>query len=116
MAAGATGVALASSRATGVALVAAGATRVPLASPGFRKATLLNPQYRNVAFLNSGPPPEPGPGLEAGAPPEPDGGDLASRARAAYERAVAAQRRGDWAAYGEALEELGGLLESLSPE
>jgi uncharacterized membrane protein (UPF0182 family) len=50
-------------------------------------------------------------------PTGPDGGgDLARRARAAYERAVAAQRRGDWAAYGEALEELGRLLEGLSPD
>lgn len=44
-----------------------------------------------------------------------DEGDLGRQARAAYERAVAAQRRGDWAAYGEALEELGRLLEDLSP-
>jgi hypothetical protein len=42
--------------------------------------------------------------------------DLARLARAAYERAVAAQRRGDWAAYGEALEELGSLLERLGTE
>jgi uncharacterized membrane protein (UPF0182 family) len=63
-----------------------------------------------------GPPAEPGPGAEA-PPTGPDGGgDLARRARAAYERAVAAQRRGDWAAYGEALEELGRLLEGLSPD
>jgi uncharacterized membrane protein (UPF0182 family) len=35
-------------------------------------------------------------------------------AKAAYDRAVAAQRAGDWAAYGEALEQLGAILERLS--
>ncbi len=39
---------------------------------------------------------------------------LASEARTAYDRAVAAQRRGDWAAYGAALEELGRILEQLT--
>jgi uncharacterized membrane protein (UPF0182 family) len=39
---------------------------------------------------------------------------LASQAQTAYERAVAAQRRGDWAAYGTALEELGRILEQLT--
>jgi uncharacterized membrane protein (UPF0182 family) len=33
-----------------------------------------------------------------------------------YDRAVAAQRAGDWAAYGEALEELGRILEELSEQ
>ncbi|HUP00684.1 MAG TPA: UPF0182 family protein [Gemmatimonadota bacterium] len=37
-----------------------------------------------------------------------------TRARAAYDRAVAAQRRGDWAAYGQALEELGRILEGMT--
>jgi uncharacterized membrane protein (UPF0182 family) len=48
-------------------------------------------------------------------PPQGDA-ELARRARATYERAVAAQRRGDWTAYGLALEELGRLLESMSAE
>jgi uncharacterized membrane protein (UPF0182 family) len=39
---------------------------------------------------------------------------LASEARTAYDRAVAAQRRGDWASYGAALEELGRILEQLT--
>jgi uncharacterized membrane protein (UPF0182 family) len=39
---------------------------------------------------------------------------LASQARTAYDRAVSAQRRGDWAAYGAALEELGRILEQLT--
>ena len=39
---------------------------------------------------------------------------LATRAKSVYDSAVAAQRAGDWAAYGEALEELGRILEELS--
>lgn len=38
--------------------------------------------------------------------------DLVSRARTAYRRAVEAQRAGDWAAYGEAIEELGRILDA----
>ncbi|MDX1624709.1 MAG: UPF0182 family protein [Gemmatimonadota bacterium] len=38
---------------------------------------------------------------------------LVEEARSAYDRAVAAQRRGDWAGYGEALEELGRILDRL---
>jgi uncharacterized membrane protein (UPF0182 family) len=50
-----------------------------------------------------------------GAPPPAAGpGTLAGEAQAAYDRAVEAQRRGDWAAYGEALEELGGILERMN--
>lgn len=41
---------------------------------------------------------------------------LSRDARAAYDRAVAAQRRGDWAAYGEALEELGRILDRMSSQ
>ncbi|MGH7564769.1 MAG: UPF0182 family protein, partial [Gemmatimonadota bacterium] len=42
--------------------------------------------------------------------------DLARQAQTAYDRAIAAQRRGDWAAYGEALDELGRILGRMSPE
>jgi len=42
--------------------------------------------------------------------------DLLARARAAYERAVAAQRRGDWAAYGDALDDLGRILGESTPQ
>jgi len=41
---------------------------------------------------------------------------LARQARSVYDRAVAAQRAGDWAAYGEALEELGQILEQLTAQ
>ncbi|MBW3661373.1 MAG: UPF0182 family protein, partial [Gemmatimonadetes bacterium] len=41
---------------------------------------------------------------------------LGREAKAAYDRAVQAQRQGDWAAYGEALEELGRILERISRE
>src|SRR5213076_806337 len=39
--------------------------------------------------------------------------DLARRAAALYQRAVAAQRSGDWARYGEALSQLGEVLRQL---
>ncbi|MFN2383974.1 MAG: UPF0182 family protein [Gemmatimonadota bacterium] len=58
-----------------------------------------------------GPPggsPPTGPAAPAEAPA------LARQAQAAYQRAVAAQRRGDWAAYGAALEDLGRILEQLA--
>jgi hypothetical protein len=41
---------------------------------------------------------------------------LVAEANAAYDRAVAAQRAGDWAAYGEALEELGQILEEMTTQ
>ncbi|MGH7550203.1 MAG: UPF0182 family protein [Gemmatimonadota bacterium] len=43
-------------------------------------------------------------------------GDLARQAQAAYDRAIAAQRRGDWAAYGVALDDLGRILGRMSLE
>jgi hypothetical protein len=53
------------------------------------------------------------PGTPGPAPGEvPDAG-LVAEANAAYDRAIAAQRAGDWAAYGEALEELGRILDQL---
>lgn len=58
------------------------------------------------------------PGVAGGVSPPgelPRAADL-SEARAAYERAVAAQRRGDWAAYGEALDELGRILDQAAAE
>lgn len=44
------------------------------------------------------------------------GQTMIQEAKAAYDRAVAAQRRGDWAAYGEALDELGRILQQMSSE
>jgi len=43
-----------------------------------------------------------------------DSEDPAVAAKDAFDRATAAQRAGDWAGYGEALEELGTLLEQMS--
>ncbi len=40
--------------------------------------------------------------------------NLGARAKQLYDDAVAAQRKGDWAAYGEALEELGDVLKNLA--
>jgi hypothetical protein len=55
-----------------------------------------------------------GPTEAAVTAPTPAG--LVSRANEAYDRAVAAQRAGDWAAYGEALEELGRILDELAAQ
>jgi hypothetical protein len=41
---------------------------------------------------------------------------LAAQARAHYDRAVRAQRAGDWAGYGEALRQLGEVLEQLQAD
>jgi uncharacterized membrane protein (UPF0182 family) len=68
------------------------------------------------AELVRGPSP-PVPGAPAIAPPSADGpSDLrgfAARARDHYDRAVEAQRRGDWATYGEELKLLGEALEQM---
>jgi hypothetical protein len=40
--------------------------------------------------------------------------DLVARARAHYERAMQAQRQGDWARYGEEIRQLGEALERIS--
>jgi uncharacterized membrane protein (UPF0182 family) len=42
--------------------------------------------------------------------PTPAGPELAAEARAAYDRALAAQRAGDWAKYGEEIRRLGEIL------
>jgi uncharacterized protein len=42
--------------------------------------------------------------------------DLAAEARAAYERALAAQRAGDWAKYGEEIRRLGDILSRMKPQ
>ena len=51
-----------------------------------------------------------------GAPPVPaatDISDLTAEARAHYDRAIAAQRAGDWARYGEEIKQLGEVLERM---
>jgi hypothetical protein len=68
------------------------------------------------AELVRGPSP-PVPGAPVISPPSADGPSdlrgLAARAREHYERAVDAQRRGDWAAYGQELKLLGEALEQM---
>jgi uncharacterized protein len=54
--------------------------------------------------------PAPGPG----APAAPPSGPLAVEAQAAYDRAIAAQRAGDWATYGAEIARLGQILERLA--
>jgi uncharacterized protein len=65
-------------------------------------------------------PAQPAPAAQApGAqPPAPLGASselaaLAAEARAHYEKAIAAQRAGDWAAYGEEIKQLGAVLEKM---
>jgi uncharacterized membrane protein (UPF0182 family) len=75
-------------------------------------------------FSGKGPPgealrtaaPAPAVPTEGPAPPAraaPDLNALATQARAHYDRAIAAQRSGDWAAYGEELRQLGQVLERM---
>ena len=61
-----------------------------------------------------GPAPSPG-SPQTAAPPAPAGDerDLAAEARAHYDRAIAAQRAGDWARYGDELKALGEVLERM---
>jgi uncharacterized membrane protein (UPF0182 family) len=62
-------------------------------------------------------PPAAGPatgGVRAPETPEVEPGDLATRARDHYRRAIEAQRSGDWALYGEELRKLGDVLERMS--
>ena len=64
-------------------------------------------------------PPQAGaaPGREPSAPQaSPDFTRLAAEARATYERALAAQKAGDWAKYGEEIRRLGELLQKISSQ
>jgi uncharacterized membrane protein (UPF0182 family) len=58
-----------------------------------------------AASTEGAPTPPPGAG--------PDMSSLAVQARAHYDRAVAAQKSGDWAAYGEELRQLGQVLQKM---
>jgi uncharacterized membrane protein (UPF0182 family) len=49
---------------------------------------------------------------EAGAAPSPDAG-LISQAQSHYDRAIAAQRAGDWSTYGREIDQLGTILKQL---
>jgi uncharacterized membrane protein (UPF0182 family) len=53
------------------------------------------------------------PGTTAAAPVSAELSTLAATARAHYDRAVQAQRQGDWATYGEELRQLGQVLEKM---
>jgi uncharacterized protein len=50
---------------------------------------------------------------DAKAPPAPDAGSLAEQARLHYQRALQAQRDGNWALYGEEIKRLGEVLERM---
>jgi hypothetical protein len=58
---------------------------------------------------------QPAPARPAGAEaPATEGSPLIQQARDAYNRAVQAQRQGDWARYGEELKKLGAILDQLA--
>jgi uncharacterized membrane protein (UPF0182 family) len=69
------------------------------------------PQPLELPPITTGPGPAPG-----GSAPETERSGLAAQAREHYRRAIEAQRRGDWALYGEEIRKLGEVLERLSPE
>lgn len=54
-----------------------------------------------------------GPGTSTEGTDTAPGGNLADRAAALYQDAIAAQQRGDWATYGTKLKELGAVLEAM---
>ena len=58
-------------------------------------------------------PPGPGGTAAPAAPGSPGAPALVSEARAAYERAIAAQKAGDWAKYGEEIKQLGEILSKM---
>ncbi len=87
-------------------------------------AAVVNPTVAGTEVNGAGPePPEDSDdSVPAVATPEPGTGssevtgDLADQALAAFERAEAAQQRGDWAAYGEELATLQVILEQMADE
>jgi uncharacterized protein len=81
----------------------AGIARLFSDSPG-------RPQAPRDTRAPQGPGPTPPPAPAAG---DPGLAALATQAQGHYERAVQAQRAGDWAAYGEELRQLGQILERM---
>lgn len=55
-------------------------------------------------------------GTAQAAPPSSDLPGLATQAKQHYDRALEAQRAGDWARYGEEIKQLGTVLEKISPQ
>jgi uncharacterized membrane protein (UPF0182 family) len=70
-------------------------------------------------FGGGAPPRQPAPpvtttaGAPPAAPPSPQLGELADEAQAHYQRAIEAQRAGDWAKYGEEIKALGEALDRM---
>jgi len=57
--------------------------------------------------------PTPAPVVEGAQPPSPDVRSLSEQARSHYQRALQAQRDGNWALYGEEITKLGDVLEKM---
>ncbi len=60
--------------------------------------------------------PSPGAAPVSPAPSAPLPDDLAQQARIVYQRAIEAQRAGNWAQYGEELRRLGEILDRLAQQ
>ena len=60
--------------------------------------------------------PTPSAGAPLAAPPGGDNESLAAQAKQHYDRAIQAQREGDWTRYGEELKQLGAALEQMSKQ
>jgi len=79
----------------------------------------LEASIAKIFELEQGEPQSAPPETTAGAKTAPvspaprDTADMIRQAREAYDRAIAAQRQGDWAKYGEEIKRLGALLENL---
>jgi hypothetical protein len=68
-----------------------------------------------LAAAGEAPAPGQPPAAAPAAPAAVDAADLARRARTHYDRAVEAQRAGDWARYGEEIRLLGEVLRQMAP-
>lgn len=62
------------------------------------------------------PPKPPEQGEAPPPPPAPGTTDLAAEAREHYDRAIEAQRQGDWARYGEEIKKLGEVIDRMAPK
>jgi uncharacterized protein len=82
------------------------------AAAGLRRASDA-PAPAPIAGEGAAPAPEQAAPAAGGASPAPELRALAAEARAAYQRALDAQRQGNWAAYGEEIKRLGDVLQRM---
>jgi uncharacterized protein len=85
-----------------------GSAAVPTAPPPAQPETQANAAPPQPGASPAALPPPPAASVAGAAP------DLGARAKQHYDRALQAQREGDWARYGEEIKQLGAVLEELS--